>query len=357
MTLPLPTDYGLVLSELTKRAAACRQPVNGTFELSERCNLSCSMCYVRQSAKDHAQRLKELSASEWLRLAQDAADNGMVFLLLTGGEIFLRSDFFEIYGPLRRMGLVLTLYTNGTLITDETARRLADAPPNVTEITLYGASAAVYEAVTGVRGSYAHCLAGIEALLRHGIPLGLKTTLSRQNIGELGAMQQMARDWGVPFRTGWLLNRRRDGRSSDIENCRMSVKDSVALEAVDRASALDSTEAALREPSMDQAQSFRCHAGKSVFVVNSSGEMNACLQLPQPMARPLATGFRAAWEHVQRFVDEAPPLSQTCFSCKARAYCLQCPSWSWLESGTLTEPVPYLCEIAFARRERQGQDA
>ncbi len=166
MTLPLPTDYGLLLSELSRRAAARRQPVNGAFELTERCNLSCSMCYVCHGASDGVQWAKELSASEWLRVAQDAVDNGMVFLLLTGGEVFLRKDFFEIYTPLTRMGLMLTLYTNGTLITDDTARRLADAPPSVTEITLYGATKGVYEAVTGVPGSYARCLAGIEALLR-----------------------------------------------------------------------------------------------------------------------------------------------------------------------------------------------
>ena len=144
-----------------------RQPVNGTFELTERCNLACRMCYVCQSSGDAARRTKELSAAAWLELARQAVDNGMVFLLLTGGEVFLRPDFFEIYTPLTRLGLILTLFTNGTLITEAVAERLAEAPPSRTEITLYGATAATYEAVTGVPGSYARCCAGIEALVRH----------------------------------------------------------------------------------------------------------------------------------------------------------------------------------------------
>ena len=163
----LPSDYRPLVRELYRRAAEYRQPVNGTFELSERCNLSCRMCYVRQSAGNRALRDSELSAKEWLKLARVAVDNGMVFLLLTGGEVFLRRDFFEIYSPLTKMGLVITLFTNATLITDSIAKRLAEAPPSRTEVTLYGATAETYEAVTGIPGSYARCCSGIEALVKH----------------------------------------------------------------------------------------------------------------------------------------------------------------------------------------------
>ncbi len=89
----LPTDYGRLARELLGRAAARRQPVHGTFELTERCNLACRMCYIRQSAGDATQRGTELSAAAWLELARQAMDNGMVFLLLTGGEVFLRPTF------------------------------------------------------------------------------------------------------------------------------------------------------------------------------------------------------------------------------------------------------------------------
>lgn len=348
----LPTDYGLLVRELDRRAAAQRQPVNGTFELTERCNLDCRMCYVRHSAGDAARRAKELSAAAWLELARQAVDNGMVFLLLTGGEVFLRPDFFEIYTPLTRLGLLLTLFTNGTLVTDTIAQRLAETPPSRTEITLYGATAATYEAVTGVRGSYARCCAGIEALVKYRVPLGLKATLTRCNVGELETMRQMARNWGLPFSAGWLISKRRDGALSEVEDCRISTDECVELEATDRASADEWTEAALRESSLGNDHNFYCQAGKAAFTINPWGEMNPCLYLIQPAARPLEIGFRAAWEQVQRFVDNAPPLAPVCLGCDVRGYCQRCPAWSAMETGTLTEPVPYLCEIAFARKAR-----
>ena len=351
------TEYGALVKEMLRRAAINRQPAHGAFELTSRCNLSCRMCYVRQAAGAMTKVAKELPASAWLDLARQAVDNGMVFLLLTGGEVLLRRDFFELYEPLTRMGLVLALFTNGTLITKDIAARLAQAPPSRTEITLYGATAATYEAVTGVPGSFAACCAGIEALGSHRVPLGLKTTITRQNVGELEAMRQMAHNWGLPFSAAWLLSGRPDRIPSEVEDCRLSAADCVTLEATDRASAHEWTEAALKETAPGSHHNFYCQAGKAAFVINPVGEMNLCLVLTEPAARPLETGFPEAWKRVQQYVDSAPPAASECRTCDTLAYCGRCPAWSMIETGTLTEPVPYLCEIARARKERYGQPA
>lgn len=349
-----PTEYGALVKEMLRRAAIVRQPAHGTFELTSRCNLFCRMCYIRHAPGNPT---KELSASNWLDLARQAVANGMVFLLLTGGEVFLRRDFFEIYEPLTQMGLVLALFTNGTLITQDLAARLAEAPPSRTEITLYGATAATYEAVTGVPGSFAACCAGIEALVSHHVPLGLKTTITRQNFDELEAMRQMAHTWGVPFSAGWLLSRRPDLTPSDVEACRLAASDGITLEATDRASAHEWTEVALRGTAADRQNNFSCYAGKTSFIINPAGEMNVCLVLNQPAARPLETGFLGAWQHVQQYVDSAPAAAPQCCACDALSYCGRCPAWSMMETGTLTEPVPYLCEIAWARMARYGPPA
>lgn len=337
---------------MLRRASLERQPAYGAFELTDRCNLSCRMCYIRRSASDPAMAAKELSASAWLEVAGQAVDNGMVFLLLTGGEVFLRRDFFEIYEPLTRMGLVLALFTNGTLITKEIAGRLAQAPPSCTEITLYGATAATYESITGIRGSFAKCCAGIEALVSEKVPLGLKTTLTRHNVHELEVMRQMAHDWGVPFSAGWLLSKRPDRSVSNVEDCRLPVRDCVALEANDRASANEWTEVALRETTAGRHDNFHCQAGKAAFVVNPTGEMNVCHVLSEPRTKPLDEGFSHAWKKVQQFVDSAPPLASECRACDSLLYCGRCPAWSLMETGTLSGPVPYLCEIAAARKEQ-----
>ncbi len=348
----IPPEYGALVQELFRNAAMRHQPVYGILELTSRCNLFCRMCYVRHNPGDRTKQATELPAPAWVELARQAKDNGMLFLLLTGGEVFLRRDFFEIYEPLTRMGLMLTLFTNGTLITKGIAQRLAQAPPSRTEITLYGATAPVYEAITGVPGSFEACCLGIEALVSHRVPLALKTTITRHNVHELEAMRQMAHKWGLPFTGAWMLSNRPDGCPSGAENCRLSALDCVALEATDSASAHEWSEAGLREGPTAEGRNFYCQAGKAAFAINPSGDMNACLTLPVPAARPLEGGFQAAWKQVAKYVDSTPPPSSVCLSCDARAYCGRCPAWSLSETGTLTEPVPYWCDIARARKER-----
>ena len=180
----------------------------------------------------------------------------------------------------------------------------------------------------------------------------LKTTITRRNAGELEAMRQMARNWGLAFSAVWMLMGRRDGNPSDVENCRLSAQDCVSLEATERPDVDERIQSALRDTRAGKAPVFKCQAGKSAFAINSSGEMNPCLNLSKPAARPLDTGFRAAWEGLQRFVDDAPPLGSVCLACDMRGYCPRCPAWSAMETGTLTEPVPYLCSIARERKER-----
>jgi radical SAM protein with 4Fe4S-binding SPASM domain len=352
-----PLDYGALVREMIRRAALSRQPAYGAFELTSRCNLACRMCYVRHGAGDREQLARELPASAWLELTRQAVAGGMVFLLLTGGEVFLRPDFFEIYEPLTRMGLVLSLFTNGTLITPEIARLLAAAPPSRTEITLYGATPATYEAVTGRPGSFAACCAGIEALVSHRVPLGLKTTLTRQNVGELEAMRRLARQWGVPFSASWMLAGRPDRTPTPLEDCRLSAADCISLEATDQASADEWTEMALKETDPGRRANFYCQAGKAAFAINPAGEMHVCMLLSQPAARPLENGFAEAWQEVQAYADSAPPAAVKCRDCEVLAYCARCPAWSWMETGTLTDPVPYLCDLARARMARYGKPA
>ena len=184
------------------------------------------------------------------------------------------------------------------------------------------------------------------------VPLGLKTTITRYNVAELEKMRQMAHNWGLTFNGAWLLSQRPDGQPSDVENCRLSAAECVELEATDRASANEMSEVALRGLPPENNDNFYCKAGKAAFVVNPSGDMNACLILPVPALRPLESGFQAAWTQMTQYVDSAGAPSPVCLSCDARAYCGRCPAWSLIETGTLTEPVPYWCEIARARKER-----
>ena len=92
---------------------------------------------------------------------------------------------------------LVTVFTNGTMVTDEIIEAFTELPPFEVEISLYGATAGTYESVTRVPGSYEKCLRGIRGLLDNGIRVNLKTMLMTVNRHEFAAMENIAKDFGV----------------------------------------------------------------------------------------------------------------------------------------------------------------
>ena len=150
----------------------------------------------------------------------------------------------------------------------------------------------------------------------------------------------LAGEWSVPFHAGWLLTPRRDGKDSAVQEYRLSPRQVVELKAAEtELSGNPPPPKKMGGPSTTGA--FLCGAGRNSFVITASGEMNACIDLARPAARPLECGFPKAWEQVGRFVDSVP-ASAICGSCELEPACPRCPALSLIETGNLTAPVPYL---------------
>src|SRR5438445_6842006 len=131
-----------------------RVPLEVSIEVTRRCPLECQHCYNNLPMGDLAARNRELSKEEYVALLDELADMGVLWVLFTGGEIFARKDFLEIYTHAKRKGFLITLFTNGILINEGIADYLREYPPFGIEITLYGRTRETYEALTQLPGSY-----------------------------------------------------------------------------------------------------------------------------------------------------------------------------------------------------------
>jgi MoaA/NifB/PqqE/SkfB family radical SAM enzyme len=229
--IPL-TPYSDFSLRLHEQAAGQRIPLVGSLEVTERCNLGCAHCYINLPAGDYGARRRELITREMYQILDQVVDEGCLWLLLTGGEPFVRPDFLDIYTYAKKKGLLVTLFTNGTTVTPRIADHLAEWRPFAVEITLYGATQETYERVTGVKGSFERCMRGIQLLLERGLPLKLKTMVMTLNQAELGEMRALARILGVEFRYDPVLNVRLDGGRSPQE-FRIPAEDVVALDLAD----------------------------------------------------------------------------------------------------------------------------
>jgi len=349
---PWPTNREFLVN-FDRKTAELHIPVNGSFELTSRCNLNCVHCYLGPHPVAEGKGQKEMSTDRVLSVLDEITEAGCLNLLLTGGEPLLRPDFVEIYTRAKRNGMLVTVFSNGTIMTDDTVSLLADLPPYSVEISLYGATEATYEAVTRVKGSYGKCLEGIRRLLDAGVPLELKTVLMTINRHEIFIMEKMARDLGVKFRFDAALFPKFNGDRSPVD-FRVPPEVVVDTEFSDpdiHRQWKDFFHRAEKIPVSDKL--YTCGAGINSFHIDAYGNLKPCLMITS-LANALEKGeFATGWKDVIALISGKKPGSgYKCRNCEKLPLCGYCPAFFALESGREDICADYLCRIGEYRLAR-----
>ncbi len=226
-------SYSAFSAGLHQRQGGERVPLQVSIEVTRRCPLECLHCYNNLAMGDLDAKRRELSKEEHFRMLDDLVEMGCFWVLYTGGEIFARKDFLEIYTYAKQKGFLITLFTNGTIVNEQIADYLAEWPPFAIEVTLYGRTRETYEALTAIPGSYDRCLRGIKLLKDRGLPLKLKTVATSINKHEVLAMRQFAEEeLGVEFKCDGQINPRIDCSQSPLA-VRLTPEEVVALDMQD----------------------------------------------------------------------------------------------------------------------------
>jgi len=343
--------------ELARRLEVRRRrvPLEGTLETTFRCNLRCAHCYVNEAVGDADEAARELPLERLRGLIDELAERGTLYLLLTGGEVLVRPDFPELYLHALRRGLLVTVFTNGTLVTERIADLFAEHPPYKVEVSLYGMTRETYERVTQVPGSYYKCLAGIERLHARGIRFLLKTMALSWNAHEIPAMAEYARRLGVRFRFDSHLNPRVDCGANRNAELQLSAEQSVALDMgfADKAEELREfcEKHAQPDPSRGETELvYNCGAGQMSFAVDPYGRLQMCQLSRRSPIDVRRQGFAEAWDgQMPALRDRRWTRPSACRSCNLIALCGSCPGAAEMETGDAESIVPVFCEIAHLR--------
>lgn len=353
-------SYGDFSLGLHRRISGQRIPIDGTIEITHRCPLRCVHCYNNLSPNDPKAQERELTYREHCHLLDQIAEAGCLWLLFTGGEIFLRGDFLDIYRYGKQKGFLITLYTNGTLITPRVADELMDWPPFSIEIPLYGRTRETYERITRVAGSYDNCRRGIDLLLDRKLPLRLKTLVSALNVHELGEMKKFVEeDLGLKFRFDAMINPRIDGKPGPLE-ARLKPKEVVALDLQDpkRMDEWKRFAEKFMAPAIPPGKAddlYQCGGGFNSFAIDPYGRMGLCV-LFQDRKWDLRKGnFSKGWEtFIPRIRRKKVKGWTKCRGCGIKAICGMCPANGLLENRDPAEPVDFLCQVAHLRAKALG---
>jgi radical SAM protein with 4Fe4S-binding SPASM domain len=343
--------YGPFSARLHHDGLQRKLALSGTLELTTHCNLRCGHCYI----VDNTTR-GELATPEIIRILDELVEAGCLWLLLTGGEVMVRKDFLEIYLAAKRRGLIVTIFTNATLVTPEIADTLADYPPFSIEVTLYGMTETTYEEVTGVQGSYRRCLRGLELLRSRNLPVGLKTVVLKQNQHERRMLEMFAHSLGLTFRFDTIIQPRTTGGLSPLAT-RISPQEVVAVDRSDpkRVAGLQQLwDESISQPLGADDHLFTCGAGLSSFHISPQGRLQVCELFPYPNFDLRSGSFREGFSTFRALRDRRYTTDSPCQGCKVNALCTKCAGFAYLETGDPEAPVDWLCEIGHERAKMLG---
>ena len=279
----------------------------------------------------------------------------------------LRKDFIDIYLTLKKKGLLLSIFTNATLITDEHARLFKMYPPRDLEVTVYGTTKETYEEVTRKPGSFASFIRGIDILSRSGSEVHFKAMALRSNAHEMPEIARFCKERTKDyFRFDPFLHLRYDRnpqRNEEVKAERLSPEEIVALEKSDpeRMESLEKRCNTLIMPEFSDAHCnhlFHCGAGNRHFVVSYKGLFRLCSSLWHPECvynlrengASLTDALRKFVPHVREMRSDSKYFLDRCKVCPIINLCMWCPANAYLETGELDGMVEYFCEVAHARK-------
>jgi len=349
---------------LWERTRNQRRLISFSLELTARCNNNCRHCYINLPGNDKRAKEKELSFAEIRKIIDQAVSLGAFWCLVTGGEPFLREDFLDIYLYLKKKGLLVSVFSNATLIVQEHVNILNKYPPRDIEVTVYGVTRDTYEKVTKVKGSFAAFMRGLDLLLENKIRVRFKAMALRSNMHELpqiaGFCRRITKDY---FRFDPFLHLRFDRdheKNKEIERERLTPDEIVGIEKADpeRFNAIRKECSQFINPEFAHPgcnHLFHCGIGNGNFIVSYDGYFRLCSSLlHSDCIYDLKKGsLTEAWEKFTPRVCDMRSKSgdflKKCRACPIINLCIWCPAHSYLETGELDKPVEYFCKVAHAR--------
>lgn len=315
-------------------------PLYVLLELTYRCNLRCVHCYRIKEKR------RELSLQEIASILGQLAEAGTFILTISGGEPLLRKDFFEISRRARDRGFILKLFSNGTLIDAESARRIRDAGFYEVNVSIYSNDPSVHDRITGIRGSFTRTLAGLRLLKRNGIRMKLKCPLMRLNRHSYAGVIALAGELGAHYVFDPVIAARNDGSKDTL---RLRLKEEELLEIF--------SDPAYYDPALKDAFVVRefanppCPAGHYICNISPYADVSPCIHIKIKGGSLRRQSFRKIWSSSPQIVRlrkvTVEDLAE-CASCRYRFDCIRCPGLAKLEDGSFKAASSAACRVARA---------
>jgi len=334
-----------LMQELGQRALDRGIPLSVQLDVTYRCNERCIHCYLDHD--DHG----EMTTAEIRSLLDQLAEAGVFFLTLSGGEVFMRRDFFDIVEYARSLMFSVKIKTNAFMIREKEAQRLRDLAVQDVQVSIYSNRPEVHDAITLLPGSLKRSIAGIRLLRSHGVKVTLANVLMMRNLNDYAGVKELAEELDAGYTIDPTITPMMDG-NRDVLRMGLGIPQ---LQDVFRNSDLvgDVDEFCAPPPAVNDEtlKELPCSAGHTACYVSPYGDLFPCVQFPLPSGNVRRQRFMDIWRHSHQLNEVRSITARdlpVCSGCDHVGTCTRCPGLAYME-GNMRGPSTQDCEKSFAR--------
>ena len=335
----------VLMEEMNRRALALGIPLGAQLDVTYRCNERCVHCYLDHD--DHG----EMTTAEMKNILDQLADSGTLFLTLSGGEVFMRMDFFEILRYARELSFCIKIKTNAFMIREKEADLLRDMDVRSVQVSIYSHRPEVHDAITLLPRSLERSIKGIRLLQQRGVKVIIANVLMRQNIADYEGVRQLAQSLGVESTIDPTITPKMDGDRSllDLGIGGKELRD--VMHNADLVGNVDdfcATPPPVGDEDLDQVP---CSASHTYCYISPYGDVFPCVQFPLPTGNVRKQPFLDIWRYSPQMNDVRsirPRELPVCSTCSHIGTCTRCPGLAYMQ-GDMRGPSVQDCEKSYAR--------
>ena len=334
-----------LLNEMSQKAFDMGVPISIHLDVTYRCNERCVHCYLDH--EDHG----EMTTAEIKGVLDQLAEAGVFFLTFSGGEVFLRRDFFEILEYARLLQFNVKIKTNAVMIREAEAQRIRALGVDTIQISVYSHRPEVHDAITKLPGSLKRTIKAIRFMVDQGLKVTIANVLMTLNRHDSDGVQKLAVELGAHYTLDPTITPKMDGDTS-ILSLRISGEE--LPDVFRNPNLVPNMEEFCAPPkpvSDDDLEGCSCSAGHSFCYISPYGDVFPCVQFPLPSGNIRQQKFLDIWNHSPELKEvrsiKAKDLT-VCSSCSHVSSCSRCPGLAYME-GSMRGPSTADCEKSYYR--------
>ncbi|RKT37864.1 PqqD family peptide modification chaperone [Thiocapsa rosea] len=317
-------------------------PYSATWEITSLCNLKCSHCYCATPG------LGAWTVNKARTALEEMMAIGVIDIEFTGGECLAHPDFFEILSLAYDRGFIISILTNGSLLSDERAKLIADVKPRNVQISVYSLRDGIHDGITRTPGSLQKTLKAIDSLQSFGIRPTIACPLTRINKESVDELHAWATKKGLELKFSVKLSKSENNERIP-EQLRIQSRDfdSLLWDARVNPYLRDDIRTLSR---VDKSTRMICQAGFRNFSLDAYGNLFPCNSLRMPCGNIISESLSHVWKNSSSLarwrkvtIDDYPK----CASCDAKDVCSPCPADHFSDTGLIDAISQQDCSVGW----------